>query len=510
MYLVYLPINAQDRYWVFLTDKHNVKFNPHQYFDKKAIERREKIGLSLYDTTDFPLNKHYTEQISKIADKINCEFRWFNAISVNAYDYQIDDIKRLPFVREVIKPELTKTILAGEYDTTLRLDEQQILTSQIELMQAKLFVNENITGEGIRIAVFDAGFPMINKIPAFKHLISNKQIVATWDFARKKANVNLGNPHGTMVLSAIAGKIDDRNLGLATGAEFLLARTEVDRTSIAEEEYWMQAAEWADKNGADIINSSLAYTHERYNTFEMDGKTSLISKAANMAAEKGILVVNAMGNDGNHDWKVMATPADAENVLSIGAINHLTKFHAGFSSFGPTADYRMKPNLLASGHVIVASKNGLKKVKGTSFSAALITGFAACAWQKMSHLSNTEMFEKLQESGNLYPYFDYAHGYGVPKASFFINDKDDKEIEKFKFKISNDTIWIVIDEKYIDKHYLKNDNYLYYHIENQKGYLSDYWLIDVFKPKAAYIIKNKKGKLLRAHYKGYTNVIELK
>ncbi len=513
--MLHTSINAQhNRYWVFLTDKHNVKFNPYKYFDKKAIERRKKMSLSLYDTTDFPLNTHYVTKVKKIAEKLNCQLRWFNAVSVTASDYQIEKIKQLPFVGKVEQITGYKAYTAGDYDTSLRIDENIILRNQIKLMEGNLFADAGLTGKNIRIAIFDAGFPMIDKILALKHLINNKQIVATWDFAKEKATINSNNSHGTMVLSTITGQLNGNKIGLATNAEFLLARTEVDRTSIVEEEYWMQAVEWADKNGADIINSSLAYTYERYNTFDMNGKTSLIAKAAKMATDKGILVINAMGNDGNHDWKIMATPADVEEVLSVGAIDYITNFHAGFSSYGPTADYRLKPNLVASGYAVVACKKGLKKVKGTSFSAALISGFAACAWQKMPELTNKQIFDKLQQSASLYPYFDYAHGYGVPKASYFLRDSNYtiNKIPTFEFKTQGDTIWIEVKKEYINKHYLKNNNYLYYHIENEQHYLSNYWLIDVHRQQAAYILKSKypKAKLLRSHYKGYTNSIKLK
>lgn len=510
--LCYEPIFSQNRYWVFLTDKKDVEFNPYDYFDGKAILRRRKLNLSLYDTTDYPINQDYLRDISRIADHVNCTLRWFNAISITATETQITKIKQLAFVRSVLSNQHLKISPAGDYDTVLSFDENQLWKNQIDKMQGNLFAAKGFTGKGIRIAVFDAGFPQLNKIQALKHLTANNQIKATWDFARKRESVASGNIHGIMVLSAISGIINNKKLGLATDSEFLLARTEVDRTSIAEEEYWLQAVEWADRNGADIINSSLAYTYERYNTFDMDGKTSLIAKAANMAAGKGMLVINAMGNDGNHDWKIMATPADADSVLSVGAINSLTDFHAGFSSYGPTADYRFKPNLVASGNVIVATRNKLKKAKGTSFSAALVSGFAACAWQSMRYLTNMQLFDKLQESANLFPYFDYAHGYGVPQASRFLNlEKINHNMPTFDFKESGDTVWINIKQEYIDKNYLKNNNYLYYHIENNKGYLTDYWLIDVYKRNAAFIVKKEyiNAKKIRAYYKGFTYSIEL-
>ena len=512
--LIFILINigtiafSQNRYLIFLTDKNGVEFNPFQYFDKKAIDRRIKNGITLYDSTDFPLRADYVKKIEIIAGQINCELRWINAISVTTSKDQIEKIKKLIFIKDIYEIKRRQFTTAALYDTILDFADIDLMKKQINRMEGELFIDSGFNGHGIRIAVFDAGFPSVETNPAFKHLLKKGRIIATWDFTKNKPFVFAYNPHGTMVLSCICGIINGKKIGLATDAEFLLARTEIERESFAEEEYWLQAVEWADKNGADIINSSIAYTHERYYTFEMNGHTSLVSKAANMAANKGILVINAMGNDGANDWKIMATPADADSVLSVGAINPYTDFHANYSSYGPTADFKLKPNVVAYGQAIVSGSSKLEQAKGTSFSAPLITGFAACAWQTMPYLSNMQLFDKIQESSNLFPYFDYAHGYGVPQASFFTNNAKVLKTEPtFEYILKNDTLFIQIDNKYIDKQFFQKNNYLYYHIENSNAYLEDYWLIDVYKDKAAWIaLKNySNATIIRAHYKGFTN-----
>jgi hypothetical protein len=503
---------AQNRFWIFFKNKNGVKFNPYQYFDHKAIERRNKLGVSLYDSTDFPVNDQYIKIIEENSISIHSKSRWFNAVSATLSSEQYEQIQKLSFVLRIESIQKGNYIPASDYDTLLRPDEWKLLEVQINRMQGELFTSSGFTGKGIRIAVFDAGFPGVNKLEVFHHLIKNNQIKATWDFAKKRPDVYFGNQHGTMVLSCIAGIVNGKKMGMATDAEFLLARTEIERESFQEEEYWLQAVEWADKNGADIISSSLAYTYERYYTYEMNGRTSLVAKAANLAANKGMLVINAMGNDGDNDWKILSTPADADSVLSVGAISPSTDFHAGFSSFGPTADYKMKPNVVAPGKVIVAGKLKIEKAQGTSFSAPLVSGFAACAWQCMPYLTNMQLFEKIEQSSHLYPYFDYAHGYGVPQASFFTSHANKIQIDPtFEFVEQNDTIFIEVNEKLIDKNYLKNTNYLYYHIENDKGNLAYYWLIDVFKKRAGFIYKKEcpDGKILRAHFKGFTNEIKL-
>lgn len=166
---------------------------------------------------------------------------------------------------------------------------------------------------------------------------------------------------------------------MASNAEFLLARTEVNAEPFAEEEWWLAAAEWAGKNGAHIINSSLGYTYHRYFPEQMDRKTSLVARAANMAASKGIIVVNAMGNDGDNSWKAVGTPADADTVLSVGSVDPYKEYKINFSSFGPTVDGRMKPNVTNSGFAAVAvKKDKLGNAHGTSFASPLISGFVAC------------------------------------------------------------------------------------------------------------------------------------
>jgi len=510
----FAQVNAQqNRYWVFFKDKQGSEFNPFTYFDHKAIERRIKSRVPLYDSSDFPVSKIYIKKIKTYVENVNGQTRWFNAVSVTASAEQMQKLASFQFIDD-IQPIILSTQLAGNFfDSTLTKNEKKLLKTQTSRMQAKLFADNGYTGKGIRIAIFDAGFPSVDKNPIFEHLRKNNQIIKTWDFARKKKNVYAHNVHGTMVLSCIAGKVNGKNMGLAPDAEFLLARTEVKAEPFSEEENWLQAMEWADKNGADIINSSLAYTYHRYNTFEMDGHTSLVAKAANMAANKGMLVINSMGNDGAQDWKILATPADADSVISVGAISPYTDFHAAYSSFGPTSAFKTKPNVVAIGTVIAAAKSKLKKVKGTSFAAPLVTGFAACAWQSREYLTNMQIFDLIEQSGNLYPYYDYAHGYGVPQAGFFVNGKVNIEIKPtFEFIINEKELIVNVNKELIETKNFKVNNYLYYHIKNEYGYIEKYWLIDVYQQKAVvFDLEEINGyKEITVHYKGFTDSYKLR
>lgn len=502
-------IKAQDgRYWVFFKDKSGSTFRPFEYFDAKAIERRIKSGVNLYDSTDFPINQDYIYKVSQFVKSVNVQSRWFNAVSVVANEQQIDRLYTLNFVKD-IKPICSRAVLLGSiYDTIISSSQMDLLRLQTERMQADSFWNNGFTGKGIKVAVFDAGFPNVDKSPVFAHLFKNKQIVKTFDFARKKEGVYAHNEHGTMVLSCIAGKTNGQNIGLAPDAQFLLARTEVSAEPFSEEENWLAAMEWADKNGADIISSSLAYTYHRYYTFQMDGHTSLVSRAANMAAGKGMIVVNAMGNDGDLDWKILATPADADSVMSVGAINPYTDFHANFSSYGPNANYHRKPNVVAVGTVIAAGKNKLQKVKGTSFATPLVTGFIACAWQSRPFLTNMQLFELIEQSGDLYPYYDYAHGYGVPQADFFTSKIILHLEPTFDFVVNDNKLIVQVHKKLIVHKKGKMNNYLYYNLKDENGIIQSYWLIDVYQKDAVILNLSDipEHGSVTVHFKGFTNV----
>jgi hypothetical protein len=487
---------SQQAYWVFFTDKNNTDFNPYAYFDPYAIERRLQNNLSLYDSTDFPLTDIYVEQITALSEEVIGETRWFNALAVFATDTCISKMQRLPFVKAILPihsqlnlcsyRELIANTSVSDSDTWT--EEEFTASQQLVRMEGNRFIDNHIDGKGIRIAVFDGGFPEVNTHTAFEHIRKENRIIKTWNFCNKKENVYGYNYHGRMVLSCIAGIEGNQKLGLATGAEFLLARTELGIERFKEEVWWMMAVEWADKNGAHIINSSLGYTGDRYYPAQMDGKQALVSRAANMAASKGILVVNAAGNEGmKTEWnRMVIAPADADSILSVGGIYSITDLHSDFSSIGPTADRRLKPNVVAWSDVRVADKCGYRShVTGTSFSSPLVAGFAACAWQTRKNITNMQLKTEIEHAGDLYPYFDYDHGYGVPQAGYFLNETKTVEPDTQLFSIiENDQQIEVILHRRTTKDSLSgknydNLNYIYYHIQDEKGFLIKYIVLSL-------------------------------
>lgn len=503
---------AQGKYWVFFTDKDGVEFNPYEYFDQKAIERRLNQGLSLDDITDYPVKQQYLKAVDELADSSSHHTRWFNAVAVYAGSQQIQQIKQLPFVKEVTLFPQQQLQLASveDYDTTLNFTLNLILEDQTKKLGLEKFQEKGINGKGIRVAVFDGGFPGVDEIPAFEHIRKDNRILKTYDFTKNKEKVYHGNKHGTMVLSNIAGIVGTKQLGLAPEAEFLLARTEVNTEPFSEEENWLAAAEWADKNGVQIINSSLGYTYHRYFPEEMDGQHSLVAKAGNMAARKGILVVNAAGNDGNtENWEVIGTPADADSVLAVAGVEPNTGYHIGFSSYGPTADLRRKPNVAAYGQVVVAGKDGLKQSFGTSFASPLVAGFAACALQTNPELTAMELFTEIEKSGELYPYYDYAHGYGMPQADYFLGQEDDAG-KTFRIYEEEGQIVVEVREEIFDDQQYLNRFLLYYNLQKPNGVLEKYYVLSVNKTEVLRLDKSEfpEGYKLNVHYVGHTETFE--
>ena len=507
------PVKAQQCYWVMLTDKAGTTFDPYSYFDAKAIERYKLNNADLYDISNYPLNDSYVSQIDAIATDAFGQSRWFNAVAVTATPEQITAIKQLPFVKEVVLLESNMHLAKAEDSEPIDLTglfSEGAPEDQLIRMGRDNFRNAGINGKGVRIAVLDGGFPQVNTHIAFKHLRDEGRIIKTWNFPNKKENVYGWNSHGLMTLSCIAGihryeGTDGEvlvDIGMATGAEFLLARTEIEAEPFKEEVWWQMAVEWADKNGAQIISSSLGYGKDRYYTKDMNGQ-SYVAKAGNMAARKGILVCNSAGNEGTDgSWLTIITPSDADSVLCVGGIsNSLTEYeHISFSSYGPSADGRQKPNVVAFGHAYTAktgsSNDKYHFVDGTSFSCPLVAGFAACALQAKPGLTAMQLFHEIEKSADLYPYCDYTFGYGVPQAGYFTAPRKEA---KPTFKFVKDSACVTVVP-------LKDNGKCRVFIKNSTsdGGIIDYQKIELDTFTIDMVIDVYYGEIITVNFNGYT------
>jgi serine protease AprX len=505
-----------EKYWISFADKKESVFDPYCYFDDRAIQQRLQNNIPLDDITDYPVSEKYISEIKNIADSVSWPSRWLNGIAVYASTGEIEKISKKSYVLSIEEMSLhNKPASVKIVEGNLSRNDSALLLFQTQRMQSDSFSMAGFDGKGIRIAVFDAGFPNADKHPAFKLLQENKRIISTYDFVCRHENVYGHHWHGTATLSCIAGIDGDKKTGMATGAEFLLARTEETISEpFSEEENWLAAAEWADKQGVNIISSSLGYTYQRYFNFEMDGHKSLVARAANIAASKGILVVNAAGNEGADSWHYIGTPADADSVLTVGGTDPETDMHIYFSSYGPASNGKLKPNVCAVGEVIVAHKKGYARSAGTSFSTPLVAGFAACAWQSHRQWTNMELFDAIEKSSHLYPYFDYAHGFGIPQAGYFIHEKVNKE-PTFDFVIINNEIKVILREEYSYPGeesalgYMARRNF-YYKIEDRDGRMKKYSVMLADRKEMMHVFAEdfETGDVLTVHFEGYTSSVD--
>ena len=516
--LFVLPLTSQaqeQKLWVYFTDKGDQSFEPYSFFHPKAIERRIKNDLPIYDFSDIPVNAEYAASLEMIGCSIKMQSRWFNACCV-LFEGSVSEIVELPFVKTVV-PAIVAQPFSCAASTELSLNSFMIdhALAQTQILGGEYCVKNQLSGKGVRIAVFDVGFTGYKKLPHFKHLRDSGQIEKTWDFIGKDENVEGHGNHGTMVLSCIGGRFQDIPLGLAQDATYLLARTERNYGEyLSEEEHWLEAAEWADKEGVDIINSSLGYTYHRYFYEEMDGKSTIVSRAASMAARKGMLVVNAAGNDGDEDWEYIGAPADADSVLTVGGINPRTGAPISFTSFGPTADQRRKPNVSAFGIAAVASKKGLELVPGTSFASPLIAGLAACIWQENPEMTNMDVFQRIERAGHLFPYFDYSNGYGVPSIARLDEVPDwgnTNVLELEESEYGGKRIWISPADERTQNILKESPQLVYWQVLNENGQITFYQVVEPDGPNGALIpqFRLNGAKTLRMKYKNQYREIDL-
>lgn len=468
-------------YYIFLTDKVHEGFCPEEQFSERSIERRLRQEIP-WEETDWPISTPYVNRIGEEVNRIRYRLKWLNAVTVEATAEQIDVVAGLPFIKRIeafgqagftpVRVENPDRGRAPEKDPEL----DTLITLQRQQMQANLLRNAGLTGEGVRIAVIDVGFKNVETHPALKHLVENEKLIASRNFYRSGKTVFAHDEHGLGVLGCIAGKYDDRWIGMAPDAEFLLARTEhrIWEKSI-EEDHWLAAAEWADSMGADIINSSLGY-HKRYDYEVLNGKTTLVSKAAALAAQKGMLVITSAGNEGINKWQYITAPADVPEVLAVGGTLPFLPYRIRFSSYGPNSEGVKKPNVSAPAYVVIPTKKGKYRVgQGTSFAGPLVAGFAACVMQKYPEKSAQEIFELIEKAGHLYPYYDYSHGHGVPQAGKLFATDDTLRHASFTADFQQGKVSLKFDPAIVaDSINHPYGRVLYYHFENPDGTLDSY------------------------------------
>lgn len=417
---VSIIVAKTEKYWIFFKDK------PHT----TAIAQSD-IWL------DTPIASHYLSQIEKVAH-LEVQSQWLNAVTVYVNETKMAQLKALPFVQEICtvarlsqqeyrhhnQKSVVKTwkfVNEEEKDSKkLTQEDYGITYTQNDLTKITELHKLGFTGKGIRICVMDGGFPHVNTNPNFARLIKKKKIIKTYDFVEKNENVyDEVNQHGSEVLSTIGAYIEKEMIGGAFDAEFLLARTEDARSETrAEEDNWVAGAEWAYKNGAKIITSSLGYTRfddkSGYEYKDLNGKTSPASRAATLASRRGIIVLVSAGNEGDNGWHYVGTPADADSIFSVGAVD-ADGWRTSFSSYGPTSDKRIKPDIMSMGGGVAVSKDkkGTDYVDGTSFACPLTAAAVACLLQSNPKATWKQMYDAVVSTADQGFNPDSSHGYGL-------------------------------------------------------------------------------------------------
>ncbi|MDZ7740901.1 MAG: S8 family serine peptidase [Bacteroidota bacterium] len=433
---------APNKYYIQFTDKSDSPYSidsPEEFLSQRAIDRRDRFDIAITEE-DLPVNPQYISGVSATGAAILNPTKWLNGLTIYTGNPAIlDDIMDLPYVEGVYlltrgeAGKQEKEFFSNESYYPVK-EEGSLITksaslldyglafNQIHMLKGEELHNMGLTGEGMVIAVLDAGFFGTDNHIAFDSLFVNGQILGTKDFVAHSGTVYDYHTHGTSVLSTMGANVPGQMIGTAPHADYYLLRTEDGASEYIVEEYnWVSGVEFADSAGADVINSSLGYTtfddpSQDHTYADMNGNTTPITIGADIAASKGMLVVNSAGNSGSGSWYYIGAPADGNEVFSIGAVDAGGNL-AGFSSRGPTADGRIKPNVCAQGAgAVVADPWGgsFTYSSGTSFSSPIIAGMSASLWQGTPDKTNLEIMQALMDNGNYAANPNNDYGWGIP------------------------------------------------------------------------------------------------
>jgi len=438
------------RYIVYFKNKGNSSFTlaaPQVYLSQRALDRRTRYGIAI-DSADIPVTPTYINQVDNIANvTILNASKWLNAITIQTSDAAaISAINSLPFVQSVsgIASRMAdpgrgfRNKFAGEETITPIIAETGRLTgdffnygtsayNEIHLHNGEFLHNIGLRGQGMQLAMLDNGYSNYTALKAFDSVNANGQVLGTWDFVGREANVSNDGSHGMNCWSTIAANIPGSFVGKAPKASFWLFRTEDDASEYPVEEHnWVCAAERADSAGVDVISSSLGYfdfdnSSLNYTYANMNGNTTISSRGADMAAKKGLMVFVSAGNEGNGPWHYLTTPSDGDSVVCVGAVTS-TGVVGGFSSYGPSADGQVKPDMASVGvsAVVQTVFNTIGTANGTSFACPNMAGMGTCLWQGFPEFANMKIVRALQQAGSIAGTPNDRIGYGIPnlKSAF--------------------------------------------------------------------------------------------
>lgn len=419
------------RFRVYLNTKGEAGYcvdQPEAFLSAEAIDRRERMGIAI-EADDWPIAPAILDQLSRTGVKPILTSKWMQTVVVESEDYGVEQtLRQLPMVDSV------RFVWQGEPITPLdRAKSGERLTptkepkkssygyalEQIKLLNGLKLHRAGFRGQGMRVAVIDAGFLNADRMCVFDSL----HLLGTYNVVSPEQSVFAEDEHGTKVLSCLAANAPGWMVGTAPEASYWLIKSEDSHSEYPiEEDYYVAALEFADSVGVAVITSSLgyfsfdvdslSYTHD-----DLDGHTAFISRAAHRAVEKGLLLFSSAGNEGNGTWEKITFPADTEGVLTVGSVTS-QKERSRFSSKGLTADGRIKPDLVAlgSGSCVVIGSGEISYGSGTSFATPILAGMSICLWQALPQLTPQELIDLLRQSGSQAERPDAELGYGQPNV----------------------------------------------------------------------------------------------
>jgi serine protease AprX len=436
-------------YRVYFRDKGentSTSFSAEDLLSLRAIVRRQKAGIPFPDFRDIPIDKEYLNKISLLGLKLHTTSKWMNtALFKSLLFFDIKTILNLPFVSEVkiVKTPGKKTGQNNKLDFQV-VQDLLPFDRPITMINGYPIHDSGYDGKNVLIAVLDGGFMNVDQISSLNGLRNRNGIKATYDFVKKNKIVYNSSTHGTAVLSVLAGNLPGLIKGTSPGADYLLLKTEdVESEFPCEEDFWAAGAEYADSTGADIISSSLGYFNFddstlNYKYSDLDGKTAFVTKVADIAASKGILVVNSAGNERNSFWKRIIFPSDGDSVIAVGAVDGYNTI-SSFSSAGPSADGRIKPDNTTMGVSVPVQTSStiIGRSNGTSFSCPVLSGMAACLLQAVPYALNKNIIDVLHSGADRYNHPDSLYGYGTPDIALAL-----VKLQDLYFKVPDEGILV--------------------------------------------------------------------
>ena len=419
--------------WVIFADKENVEASladPILIMTQEAIDRKTLQGTPI-DERDVPINENYVTQIKNASGiTVLSKSKWMNCVYIIGSQSNIEALLDLPFVTNVEYADTSLNLFPGapiENKFALEEANQRInynygsAANQIEMLSGDYLHELDYTGEGMIVAVLDAGFPSIDTNPGFQKMRDENRILGTYDFEARTENVDGTSSHGFNTSSDIGGFLQDEFVGTAPQASFYFFVTEYTPTETpAEEAWWVEALERSDSLGVDVVNTSLGYRvfdnpNYDYSYEDLNGQTTFSARGANIAFDKGMILVTSAGNGGNTSFPTVGTPGDSPGTLTVGAVSSNGNY-ASFSSIGPTVDGRIKPDVMAQGAsaAVISTSGGVDFSNGTSFSSPIMAGVVTCLWQARLQTPNGTIMQIIRESANLYNNPTDEMGYGIP------------------------------------------------------------------------------------------------